>query len=101
MLLGRGIERDRARVNAWHSNACTYTCYRPARALATSSVQYYNARGKEKERYTKVESRREKENSLERILWRSRTFYSSGVAAAAVCRSGGCGARGTFEQEEF
>ncbi|GBP54254.1 hypothetical protein EVAR_36469_1 [Eumeta japonica] len=35
---------------------------RPARALATSSVQYSNARGREKERYTKVESRREKES---------------------------------------
>ncbi|GBP64083.1 hypothetical protein EVAR_51083_1 [Eumeta japonica] len=33
----------------------------PARALATSSVQYSHARGREKERYTKVESRREKE----------------------------------------
>ncbi|GBP34312.1 hypothetical protein EVAR_7363_1 [Eumeta japonica] len=34
----------------------------PARALATSSVQYSNARGREKERYTNVESRREKES---------------------------------------
>ncbi|GBP17397.1 hypothetical protein EVAR_8759_1 [Eumeta japonica] len=51
-LLGRRIERDRARVNAWHSNACA--CYRPARALATSSVRYSNARGREKERCTKV-----------------------------------------------
>ncbi|GBP23958.1 hypothetical protein EVAR_17597_1 [Eumeta japonica] len=34
---------------------------RPARALATSSVQYSNARGREKERYTKAERRREKE----------------------------------------
>ncbi|GBP44366.1 hypothetical protein EVAR_31261_1 [Eumeta japonica] len=34
----------------------------PARALATSSVQYSNVRGREKERYTEVESRREKEN---------------------------------------
>ncbi|GBP14526.1 hypothetical protein EVAR_7796_1 [Eumeta japonica] len=33
----------------------------PARALATSSVQYSNARGREKESYKKVESRREKE----------------------------------------
>ncbi|GBP77559.1 hypothetical protein EVAR_99128_1 [Eumeta japonica] len=31
------------------------------RALATSRVQYSNARGREKERYTKVENRREKE----------------------------------------
>ncbi|GBP56700.1 Ankyrin repeat and SAM domain-containing protein 1A [Eumeta japonica] len=35
---------------------------KPARALATNSVQYSNARGREKERYTKVESRREKES---------------------------------------
>ncbi|GBP08170.1 hypothetical protein EVAR_2952_1 [Eumeta japonica] len=34
---------------------------RPAPALASSSVKYSNARGREKERYTKVESRREKE----------------------------------------
>ncbi|GBP18582.1 hypothetical protein EVAR_14352_1 [Eumeta japonica] len=34
---------------------------RSVRALTTSSVQYSNARGREKERYTKVESRREKE----------------------------------------
>ncbi|GBP15314.1 Intraflagellar transport protein 172 homolog [Eumeta japonica] len=34
------------------------------RALATSSVQYSNARGREKERYTKVESRREKGSRL-------------------------------------
>ncbi|GBP71221.1 hypothetical protein EVAR_44859_1 [Eumeta japonica] len=40
-------------------NICT--CYRPARALATTSVQYSNARGREKERYKKVESKREKE----------------------------------------
>ncbi|GBP59159.1 RNA-directed DNA polymerase from mobile element jockey [Eumeta japonica] len=37
---------------------------RPTRALATSSVQYSNARGREKEIYTKVESRREKERIL-------------------------------------
>ncbi|GBP01053.1 hypothetical protein EVAR_2319_1 [Eumeta japonica] len=37
----------------------TRTCYRSARALATSSVQYSNARGREKERYTKAESRRD------------------------------------------
>ncbi|GBP92495.1 hypothetical protein EVAR_67550_1 [Eumeta japonica] len=36
--------------------------YRPVRTLATSSVQYSNARGREKERYSKVESRREKES---------------------------------------
>ncbi|GBP65322.1 Zinc finger protein 91 [Eumeta japonica] len=60
---GGGIERDRARVNAWHSNACALcTCYRPARALTTSSVQYSNARERETERYTKVVSRREKES---------------------------------------
>ncbi|GBP75781.1 hypothetical protein EVAR_60094_1 [Eumeta japonica] len=35
---------------------------RPARALAKNSVQYSNARGREKERYTKVESRKEKES---------------------------------------
>ncbi|GBP21938.1 hypothetical protein EVAR_7153_1 [Eumeta japonica] len=48
-------------MNAWHSNACAkYTCYRPA----TSSVQYSKARRREKERYTKVGSRREKERFL-------------------------------------
>ncbi|GBP27931.1 hypothetical protein EVAR_83560_1 [Eumeta japonica] len=35
---------------------------KPARGLATSSVRYSNTRGREKERYTKVESRREKES---------------------------------------
>ncbi|GBP85032.1 hypothetical protein EVAR_54185_1 [Eumeta japonica] len=35
---------------------------RPGLALAASSVQYSNARGREKERYIKVESRREKES---------------------------------------
>ncbi|GBP87169.1 Cryptochrome-1 [Eumeta japonica] len=39
----------------------------PARALATSSVQYSNARGREKERYTKIESRREKEFLLQSL----------------------------------
>ncbi|GBP68773.1 hypothetical protein EVAR_83506_1 [Eumeta japonica] len=37
-------------------------CHRPALALATSSVQYSNARGREKERYTKVERRRAQES---------------------------------------
>ncbi|GBP09579.1 hypothetical protein EVAR_76574_1 [Eumeta japonica] len=40
------------------------TDLRPARALATSSVQYSSARGREKERYTKVESTREKEKGV-------------------------------------
>ncbi|GBP69091.1 hypothetical protein EVAR_87370_1 [Eumeta japonica] len=46
------------------------TCYRPARALATSSVQYSNSRGREKERYTKIEIMREKEN-----LFRNPNFF--------------------------
>ncbi|GBP07254.1 hypothetical protein EVAR_92132_1 [Eumeta japonica] len=45
-----------------------YTCYRPARALATSSVQYSNARRRGKERYTKVESRREKEIYIRQLI---------------------------------
>ncbi|GBP55093.1 hypothetical protein EVAR_46390_1 [Eumeta japonica] len=76
-----GIERDRARVNAWHSNACAqYTCYRPARALATSSVQYSNARGREKERHTKVESRKEKESESECLH-----ILLSGAAYKSLC----------------
>ncbi|GBP18372.1 hypothetical protein EVAR_14765_1 [Eumeta japonica] len=55
------MERD-SESECVHSNACVeYTCYRPARALATSSAQYFNARGREKERHTKVGSRRERE----------------------------------------
>ncbi|GBP37766.1 hypothetical protein EVAR_29968_1 [Eumeta japonica] len=40
---------------------------RPARAPAMSSVQHSNARGREKERYIKVESRREKESEAMKL----------------------------------
>lgn len=39
--------------------------------LATSSLQYSKARAKEKERYTKLESRREKESDLVVAMQRS------------------------------
>lgn len=55
------IERNRARINARLSNArAKYSCHRPAQALATDRVQFCNEREIEKERYTKMASRRER-----------------------------------------
>ncbi|GBP15985.1 hypothetical protein EVAR_94333_1 [Eumeta japonica] len=46
---------------------------RPARALATSSIQYSNSRGRVKERYAKVESRTE--NESESVDFVSQLFF--------------------------
>ncbi|GBP13349.1 hypothetical protein EVAR_8258_1 [Eumeta japonica] len=54
---GRGDHERTRQANKYMSGIS-----RPAPALAKSSVQYSKARGREKERYTKVESRREKES---------------------------------------
>ncbi|GBP77665.1 hypothetical protein EVAR_57050_1 [Eumeta japonica] len=55
----------------------------PARAVATSSVQYSNARGREKERHAKVESRREKESIVNRgDSFRRRRSRSGSLAAS-------------------
>ncbi|GBP20745.1 hypothetical protein EVAR_14470_1 [Eumeta japonica] len=60
---------------------------RGTRTLATNSVQYSNARGIEKERYTKIESRREKENyevSLLPCEGTPRTFFYLKAGASRV-----------------
>ncbi|GBP26157.1 Echinoderm microtubule-associated protein-like CG42247 [Eumeta japonica] len=60
----------------------------PARALATSSVQYSNAIGREIERYVKVESRREKESESVDVVSQFMELHPSRELVASGQRAG-------------